>query len=66
MREFGVSHLKENAEYMQHLKEIGVLASEMESAIIFLAHLYGYRNSKQYREPAERIKASSILAYYGR
>nr|WP_280123923.1 hypothetical protein [Coxiella endosymbiont of Ornithodoros amblus] len=35
VREFGVSHLKENVEYMQHLKEIGMLASEMESAIIF-------------------------------
>ncbi|ACJ18592.1 nucleoside phosphorylase [Coxiella burnetii] len=65
-REFGVSHLKENAEYMQHLKDIGVLASEMESAIIFtLAHLHGYRNSKQYREPAKRIKAGSILAIVG-
>lgn len=65
-REFGASHLKENTEYMEQLKEAGVLATEMESSIIFtLASLYSCRQSKGFQKPKGIIKAGSVLAIVG-
>lgn len=65
-REYGVSNLKDNAEYMENLKKSGVLATEMESSLIFtLCNLLSYRSTNQFTNLRNQIKAGAVLAIVG-
>lgn len=65
-REMGQSHLKYNEEYMQSLKNAGVLATEMECSHLFiLASLFSHREVQKSGKLSDKILAGGILAVVG-
>jgi uridine phosphorylase len=66
-REFAVGpkHI-ENQAYLNLLTEVGVLASEMETATLFIqSQLYNQQLKRQGKGPAYRVLAGAILAVIG-
>lgn len=63
-REFSAGpRSSENEAYMNLLSRYGVLATEMETAALFIqSQLYNYEVSKQGNTPANRVLAGAILA----
>jgi uridine phosphorylase len=62
-REFGVGPLKnENQEYRKLLKQAGVLASEMETATLFIqSQIYNHELQLKDEAPSSRVMAGAIL-----
>ncbi len=63
-REFGHGPLREeNNKYMELLSDCGILASEMETAALFIqSQLYDFELRKQGHDAAHRVLAGAILA----
>lgn len=66
-REFGEGPMvRKNHEYMELLKNFGVLASEMESSQLFiLAAMFNHRLAKQGQGPEHRVMAGTVLGVVG-
>ncbi len=65
-REFGFSNLKSSSEYMESIKQSGVLASEMECAHIFiLTSLLNYQSTDGYACIDNNVFSGAVLAIVG-